>query len=523
MIRRLGDIVIGLIVAVCSYAVPAYRGPIQHVQTDGTTITLYQHGDEHFHYFTNANGQWMEQDEQGNYRIVPALNEQEIAIRRAAKSIQQTGVDRLLSPRGPVILVSFADLPFTSTHDEMNDWANGDNYTYNGATGSVRQYFSDVSYGQYDLQLDIFGPYTMQNNAAYYGGDSYSDRDTCVNKLIVEACKAAATDGADFSQYDSNNDGYVDWVVILYAGRSQAEGGPSWTIWPHQFELYYTGSTFQLNGKYIDHYCVLNEINSSGNRVGIGTFVHEFSHIMGLPDLYETTGQGNWKTNGQWDVMDYGPYNNDGNTPPAYSAYERWFMGWLTPTLLNRSVTVSVPDLNESPAAGIITTSGTHNLSAFNPNPNSYYLVENRQQTGWDTYLPGHGMLLTHITYSYTKWLYNSVNNTENQLGVDIIEADGLAPKYKTYDRDNGFFGKAGDAFPTGATTYEGIQNFKISTIVERNKTISFNLRGGGEVIPLSLDPTRSEQKSSIKWMQNGQILIQRGEAIYDLSGKRIY
>ena len=215
--------------------------------------------------------------------------------------------------------------------------------------------------------------------------------------------------------------------------------------------------------------------------------------------------------------------NNDGNTPPAYSAYERWFMGWLTPTLLNRSVTVSVPDLNESPAAGIITTSGTHNLSAFNPNPNSYYLVENRQQTGWDTYLPGHGMLLTHITYSYTKWLYNSVNNTENQLGVDIIEADGLAPKYKTYDRDNGFFGKAGDAFPTGATTYEGIQNFKISTIVERNKTISFNLRGGGEVIPLSLDPTRSEQKSIIKWMQNGQILIQRGEAIYDLSGKRIY
>ena len=93
----------------------------------------------------------------------------------------------------------------------------------------------------------------------------------------------------------------------------------------------------------------------------------------------------------------------------------------------------------------------------------------------------------------------------------------------KTYDRDNGFFGKAGDAFPTGATTYDGIQNFKISTIVERNKTISFNLRGGGEVIPLSLEQTKSEQKSSIKWMLNGQILIQRGEAIYDLSGKRIY
>ncbi len=506
-------------------AVPAYRGPLTHTQSDGTVITIYQHGDEHFHYVTNAAGEWLALDAAGDYCLAPALTEKEMAVRRALNSTAQTGTERLLSPRGPVILVSYNDVAFQSTNAEMNEWANGENYTYNGATGSIWQYFYDVSYGQYDLELDIIGPVTLEHNAAYYGGDYNSSyRDTCAQDLVVEACKLAVAEGADFSQYDSNNDGYVDWVVILFAGKGQADGGASSTIWPHQWDLSYVGKSFKLNGKRIDHYCILNELNGqTGKRAGIGTFVHEFSHIMGLPDLYETTGQGNWKTLGQWDVMDYGPYNNDGNTPPAYSAYERWFMGWLTPTALSCAMTVTLPDIKNTPAAGLLTTTGQHNLNVFNPSPNPYYLVENRQQEGWDKYIPGHGMLLTQINYSYTKWAYNQVNNTETKLGVDIIEADGSAPNYSKWNPDNGYFGKPTDAFPAGATAYENITNFKITNIVERNKIISFNLRGGGQVIPLGVEKVEQEQKSSIKWLENGCIVIERNGVLYDINGKRIY
>ena len=515
-------------------AVPAYRGPMTHVQSDGSTVTVYQHGDEFFSYVTNEAGQWLQADEKGDYRIVPALNEKEIALQRAESSLNRrmrratnmTGVDRLLSPRGPVILVNYQDISWQSTREQMDEWANGENYNYKGATGSVRQYFHDVSNGQYDLQIDVFGPVTLSNNAAYYGGDlDANNKDTCAQDVIVEACQLAAQQcGADFSQYDSDEDGCVDWVVILYAGLGQADGGETWTIWPHQWDLANAGMAFELDGKTINHYCMLNEINGqSGDRAGIGTFVHEFSHVMGLPDLYETTGQGLWKTCGEWDVMDYGPYNNDGNTPPAYSAYERWFMGWMTPTLLSKAMTVSLVELNSGQAAGLITTTGAHNLNVFNPTPTTFYLVENRQKEGWDAYLPGHGMLLTKINYSRMKWMYNAVNNTESKLGVDLIEADGKAPYDSARNRNNGWFGKAGDAFPAGATSYEGITNFKITNVIERNKVVSFNLRGGGEAVVLDINKVSAPAETSVKWLRNGHIIIQRGEELYDINGKRIY
>ena len=198
-------------------------------------------------------------------------------------------------------------------------------------------------------------------------------------------------------------------------------------------------------------------------------------------------------------------------------------MGWINPTLLSQAVTVSLPELSATHAAGLITTTGEHNMNVFDPDPIIYYLVENRQQVGWDRYLPGHGMLITKINYSYTKWSRNWVNITESKLGVDLIEADGLAPYYSKANRENGYFGKSTDAFPAGATSYAGIDKFKITNIVERNKVISFNLRGGGQVITLDVKDVVIPRSTAIKWLRNGQIIIQRGEELYDISGKRIY
>ncbi|MDE6392135.1 MAG: hypothetical protein K2L59_02545, partial [Muribaculaceae bacterium] len=147
---------------------------------------------------------------------------------------------------------------------------------------------------------------------------------------------------------------------------------------------------------------------------GIGTFVHEFSHVLGLPDLY-TTVYNNSYTPGEYSVLDYGPYNNNGRTPPNYSAYERWALGWMTPDKYETSGSVELSNLADSNMAFVVPTE----------KETEYYLVENRQQTGWDKYIPGHGMLIWHIDYVKEIFDDNVVNNTPTHQYVDLIEANG--------------------------------------------------------------------------------------------------
>jgi M6 family metalloprotease-like protein len=292
--------------------------------------------------------------------------------------------------------------------------------------------------------------------------------------MVMEACKLV-DDSVDFSLYDNDADGVVDFVYVMYAGYGEADGGSANTIWPHQYFIY---QYLSLDNTKIYRYACSNEMDYyTKHHTGIGTFCHEFSHVLGLPDLYETTGRGTHKTMGQWSILDYGPYNNDGNTPPTYSAYERFFMGWLTPRLITDPENITLAELRESQEALLISESDEHNLIGNDPNPTTFYLLENRQQTGWDEYLPGHGLMLTKIKYSYNKWYGNTVNNTASSMGVDLIEADGKAPK----SNENGYMGKAKDLFPAGATSYTKIPDHAIEEITEEDGLIHFKYKGGVE------------------------------------------
>ena len=294
--------------------------------------------------------------------------------------------------------------------------------------------------------------------------------------MIKEACELV-NDSVDYSLYDNDNDGYVDFVYVIYAGYGEADGGGDNTIWPHQYFIF---QTLKLDNTKIYRYACSNEMdNYTKHHTGIGTFCHEFSHVLGLPDLYETTGYGSHKTMGEWSILDYGPYNNDGNTPPAYSAYERFFMGWLTPRLIIEPENITLAELNDSQEALLISSSDQHNLIGNDPDPTTFYLLENRQQTGWDEYLPGHGLMLTKIQYNYKKWFDNTVNNTAKSMGVDLIEADGKTPDYDDARPSNGYMGKAKDLFPAGATAYTLITDHAIEEITEENGQISFKYKGG--------------------------------------------
>lgn len=481
--KKIVSIVICCATALCLYAVPARRTGRTVTQADGTTLTVYTHGDEHFHWQTNEQGEWIVLNEQGNYEVIPALTDEQIQARRKAsprRMPQQTteATPLNIAPRGLIILVNFQDKAFTTTKAEMDSMINGQDYTraysykqglktYNiTSSGSARQYFYDASNGQYHPQFDVIGPVTVSGKVAYYGDND----DANAPRMVKEACELAKSEhNVDFTQYDNDNDGYVDFVYIFYAGYGEADGGDESTIWPHAYWLTTARINCTIDGKRVDSYACSNEINYvSGVHDGIGTFCHEFSHVLGLPDLYNTNNQSN-KTLGEWDIMDYGPYNNDGNTPPTYSGYERFFCGWLEPRVLVEPENVTLPELASSNEALLVTSTDEHNLIGNDPTPSTFYIIENRQQTGWDRHLAGHGMMLTRVKYSYYMWNRNVVNNTAGNMGVDIIEAKSNSSAYT----------RATDLFPRGATEYTGIAEHPITDIREEDGVIYFSYKGG--------------------------------------------
>ena len=490
---------IGLIVAFCAimgsvWAIPARRGAIVRTQPDGSEIVVYQHGDEFFHWETNEEGEWLTLDKDGFYQVTEALSKEAIAAKRAASPLhiapkEEVATPLNIAPRGLIILVNFADLAFTETIEEMDSMHNAKNYTrdyeyvYRGNTyqvsseGSARQYFYDASFGQYNPQFDVIGPVTVSREYAYYGKNNVNTQfDQRPWEMVKEACVIADTLlDVDFTQYDNDNDEIVDFVYVIYAGYGEADGGGANTIWPHSYQLSAAGAYCQVDGVRVDLYACGNEIDYyTKKHTGIGTFCHEFSHVLGLPDLYTTEGQTH-KTLGEWSILDYGPYNNDGNTPPAYSAYERFFMGWLTPEVIVDSANIRLEELNSSQRALLISTEDKHNLIGNDPKSTRFYLLENRQQQGWDTYLPGHGLMLTYVQYNATRWQENTVNNTSRSMGVDLIEADGKTPN----SSGTGYLGKATDLFPAGATSYTQITDHAIEDIEEIDGLIYFKYRGG--------------------------------------------
>lgn len=442
-------------------AVPAKPGKIMVPQADGTMMEVYQHGDEYMHYMTNAQGQRVELMTNGEWKVLPDLTESEMenmrqnGLNRMPQINKACGLDRNIAPHGLCVLVSYTDYAFETPREEMDSMLNAvhyarykDNDTIRPyAEGSARQYFIDQSWGDYQPHFEVVGPYTLSHNRNYYGQNGGLH----AFEMISEGCRMAVENGVDLGDYDNDNDGVVDFVFVIYAQYGSADSPYQNAVWPHSSDMKSRG--IKIGDYTLGTYACANEINyKDGNRehethTGIGTFCHEFSHVLGLPDLYSTDKATTHKTMGKWDIMDQGPYNNDGNTPPAYSGYERWFMGWMTPTILKESGKIEMTDINESHLAYLVSKDGQHNLDGLKPDPAEFYILEVRGRSGWDKFIPGSGLMVTRVRWSKTKWYTNTVNNKEYEQGVDLQEADGLTPQYP----NDGYQGKAGDLYPGSA------------------------------------------------------------------------
>lgn len=311
-----------------------------------------------------------------------------------------------------IVLVSFADRAFTYTREDFDSLTSQPGYNRNGATGSVKDYYYDVSFGSLNLNPTVVGPYTLSQPMAYYGANASYFSDVNPKEMISEGCALADND-VDFSQFDMNNDGIIDAVHVIFAGAGEASTGEGDAIWPHRWSIYaYDSLDITFDGVTLRDYSCSAEKMGSGMD-GIGTICHEFGHVLGLPDLYDTDYEG---SGGQatavntWSIMASGSYNNYSNTPASFTAYEKYRLNWLELDTLSLAGEYVLPPLMDSNKAYIITT----------PYENEFFIFENRQQSSWDTYIPNSGGLIFHVKQEGD---YN-INCDPNYQKYDIEEAD---------------------------------------------------------------------------------------------------
>ncbi|WP_455512862.1 M6 family metalloprotease domain-containing protein [Leyella stercorea] len=345
--------------------------------------------------------------------------------------------------KGLVVLVDFKNKKFADGHDleYYKNVINGKDFSdeEEGYVGSVRDYFLAQSNGQFELDFDVVGPVTMSKNYGYYGNDGAYQKDEKVYEMIKEACDGIQ-DQVNLKDYDWDGDGEADQVFFLYAGLGQASGGSAGTIWPHESELRYwpCGVLSYSTGK-INTYACANELqpetqgSSRYISAGIGTICHEFSHCLGFADMYDTTGGGGYGMS-VFDVMDQGSYNGNGFVPCNYTAFERIYAGWVEAIELESPATVK--DMKS------VSDYGRPFIMYNYKNTNEYFLLENRQNTGWDKGLYGsNGLLIVHVNYVPSRWANNSVNSSAEKIQCcTVVNADG--------SRENTQYSLQGDLYP---------------------------------------------------------------------------
>ena len=370
-----------------------------------------------------------------------------------------------------VLLVEFTDMDFSllgnNAREKFDNLFNQQGYSLRGEKGSVRDYFKSQSNNQFNPEFVVHGPVKLNKSYSYYGADiEYIDDN--VQQLMIDACMAV-DDDINFSEYDTNQDGIVDNVIIVYAGGNQNENlSHTNYIWP-QMSNVATQNKILDGVKLSTFMCVGSMSKNLETITTIGTICHEFSHVLGLPDLYTTNGV-NAYTPQYWSLMDLGFTLESGTHPVNMTAYERYALGWLNPTELNAPANIQLSSIGNH-IGYIIKTD----------KENEYYILENRQLSGWDSYLKGQGMLIWHICYDEAAWKENRVNNDPVFQRVDLVEAGGESlnpvtepfPGYLVNRRFTDY------STPSMITWDKTLLNKPITGIREENGKIFFKFMGG--------------------------------------------
>ena len=466
-----------------NWAAKADTTPIQVRQADGSVITIILRGDEHINWYTTLDGVLLVQGEDNNYYIGKVDRRGKLIATKqlAHESVSRSQTERNLiakqdkqkffayvhkiaettekaynnsplsrnpiintgwggvpyfphtgSPKALVILAEFQDTTFTIqdtkkvfTNYLMNEGHFSETrYRQNQNYKGVRGYFKDCSYGKFTPVFDVVGPIKLPKAHAVYGADNDN-----IDLLLTDACNAV-DEMVNFADYDANNDGIVDLVYVIYAGHSaNYKGNKVTNIWPKSATVYITD---KFDGKSIRRYGVSNELKGSDKTSknnkkinGIGLFCHEFSHTLGLPDIYAyQTDAENQDDQGMefWDIMDGGTEIRGGHVPASYLAWEREVMGWLDVEKLTTDCTINeLKSLDNDGKA----------YKIENPNNSNEYIVLQSIQKGpwnqgWTKNSYAQGLLAYRISYPSDKVnVFDYPNNLKGKPRVIPIPADG--------------------------------------------------------------------------------------------------
>ena len=526
MKRIYATMLMALAVALAVTAVKPVDQAFPVKQPDGTTVTLYRHGDGRTDFFTTTDGYMVVRDSTGTlcyaelndgqlrattvvtHDIDERTADETTFIQASALTItdyskamkaadEQSSIQRVVTTTAsdgmgvygvsaggdvesigeitiPVIMLEYPDVSFqdTMTADKLSRFFNEEGYCEdsNLEVGSVRDYFVAQSRGLFIPSFDVVASVTVSNNRSYYGTDTPS-QDYRAWNMVKEAVQLAVDAGVDFSPYEV--DGVIPNVIVYYAGTGEATGGDDDTIWPHEGTL--TGAYRSMGGYSFASYFVGNELYGTETYnwlMGMGVFVHEFGHVLGLPDFYDTTNTYSYDYPfGYWSVMDMGCYANTAYAPVGYSAYERSFMGWLELRELSddgEAVTLGDPnDEDSSPAV-------------FFRNPsddNEYFILENRQPGTW--YTTPAGLMVSRFAFNSNAWTLNTLNTTQSKKRAYMITADGSELASSTLSDSelygNGINNKTSHDLYDG-TTLSDMPVYKI--INEPDGNVSFNFIG---------------------------------------------
>lgn len=439
-------------------AIPANPKQAEAVQPDGTVITIHLRGDEYVHWTESTDGyqitknkmnEWVYTVSQAgkavasehlvgkaNPRSINALRPDKTVLAqrgkqsRALRSSTQEPTDSVQTSdllQAPalsqttgvmynlVVLVNFSDLAVAYPTADYDALMNQVGYTADGAVGSVKDYYHEVSYNTLTVQSVVPEPVTLANGYAYYGANDAYGNDVHPREMVSEALAALEARGFDFTSADGNSDGQIDGLTIIHAGGGEEYSGNDTNyIWSHQWAL---GSAVTYDSVTMRNYHTeparrgWDSSVSSQGITRIGVICHETGHFLGLPDLYDYDYDS--KGAGDFCLMAGGSWNGDSGTSPAHmSVWCKTELEWVTPTLLSNNAFYSLSQVETTPHA--------YKLQGLFPST-QYFLIENRQGVGFDAGLPGpsRGILIWHIDETQPD------NDNQFHYLVDLEEASG--------------------------------------------------------------------------------------------------
>ena len=557
--RKFLSFILLFVLAVSVFAVPANRKPFVVKQSDGTMLSVVLKGDESMRFYTTLDGKYIVKEDNGDFCYATFSTEgvfvstgiiahdkekrnnvenellsgmdydaMKAAVSKTHKlrssKYRGTAATRAVSssivPKGevlvPVMLLEYQDVKFSYTKEDINKLLNEEGYKYKFGVsnieshGSARDYFIAQSEGEFYPKFVVTDILTLPNNMAYYGGNNSSGDDMRPQEMIRDGIDLADNAGWDFSQFDNDKNGEVEFIYCIYAGYSEANQANANTIWPHKWELSSAIGKKKIDGVYCDTYACSSELNMNEKYEeeygkwlsGIGTICHEFSHCLGLADIYDVNGEsGNFCMN-EWDIMDYGNFCGDGYIPVGYNSYQKDVCGWKELVTLDKKGKYSMLPQTQN---------GVGYKIVNDANPNEYFVLENRKREGWDQMLPADGMMIIHVDYNKNAWDENTVNVTKGHPRFQIVPADNDLLLYSGANEEQYYNSLANDLWPGKNKNTEftdvslpaaklftgGNLNKPVTNIKYENYVASFTFMGGIDT-PVAMPATDITENSFV-------------------------